>query len=250
MKVAAVEKGGFYWQNLGGSVSEESTVATGNITATTALLVRASGSKAAGDKEMYITFASSNRGELLLPIELTSFTATCKGHSSLVEWTTATENNNDHFELERSYDAINFEKIARVAGAGNSLEPINYAYNDYGVSNGNIYYRLVQVDYDGTRTASEIIAVACNDKADGNPDVMAYPNPFSGELTLVLDNFENRPANIEIYDMLGRLVMQDKADAPQNSYEVTLHLDNLPSATYTIRISTNDFVINRNVVKN
>ena len=106
------------------------------------------------------------------------------------------------------------------------------------------------MDYDGTRTASEIIAAVCTDNADGEPEVMAYPNPFSGELTIVLDNFENRPAHIEVYDMLGRLVYTYKVDAPQNSYQKVLNFSNLAPAAYNIRVSTNDFVINKNVVKN
>ena len=106
-----------------------------------------------------------------------------------------------------------------------------------------------QVDYDGTRTASEIILANCVEPEVGEPDVQAYPNPFSGELTLVLDNFENRPATIEVYDMLGKLVYTYKVDSPQNSYQKVLNLSNLPASTYSIRVSTNDFVINKNVVK-
>ena len=64
------------------------------------------------------------------------------------------------------------------------------------------------------------------------------------------DNFENRPAHIEIFDMLGKLILSEKADSPQNSCEMKLNLGELPPAAYNIRVSTNDFVINRNVVKN
>ena len=196
----------------------------------------------------YFTLGSKDH-ETLLPIELVSFTAQCDGRSSLVEWTTATEKNNDYFSLERSDDAVNFTEIARVAGAGNSIEPIDYSYTDYGIHGGDNYYRLVQVDYDGTRTTSEIIVANCIEPNVGEPDVQAYPNPFNGELTLVLDNFNNRPATIEVYDMLGKLVFMQKADAPQNSYETILNLSNLSPAAYTVRVSTNDFVINKNVVK-
>ncbi|MBQ5571632.1 MAG: T9SS type A sorting domain-containing protein, partial [Bacteroidales bacterium] len=157
--------------------------------------------------------------------------------------------NNDYFSLERSDDAVNFIEIARVAGAGNSIEPIDYSYTDYGIHGGDNYYRLVQVDYDGTRTVSEIVVANCIEPEVGEPDVQAYPNPFSSDLTVVLDNFGNRAATIEVYDMLGKLIYIQKADAPQNSYETILNLSNLPPAAYTVRVSTNDFVINKNVVK-
>ena len=194
------------------------------------------------------TFGSLDN-HTVLPIELTSFIVTCDGRSTLVEWTTATERNNDYFSLERSDDAVNFTEIARVAGAGNSIEPIDYSYTDYGIHGGDNYYRLVQVDYDGTRTASEVIVANCIEPEVGEPDVQAYPNPFCSDLTVVLDNFGNRAATIEVYDMLGKLIYTDKVAAPQNSYETILNLSNLPPAAYTVRVSTNDFVINRNVVK-
>ncbi len=199
--------------------------------------------------DFLITLGSKSKNTVL-PIELTSFTATCDGRSSLVEWSTASERNNDYFSLEHSDDAINFTEIARIAGAGNSIEQLDYSYTDYGIHGGDNYYRLVQVDYDGTRTVSEIVVANCIEPEVGEPDVQAYPNPFNDELTVVLDNFDNRPATIEVYDMLGKLIYTNKIAAPQNSYETILNLSNLPPATYTVRVSTADFVINRQVVKN
>ncbi|MBR3799412.1 MAG: choice-of-anchor J domain-containing protein [Bacteroidales bacterium] len=232
------------WKNIGGHLEmsdENKTITISGVNASR-------GTTRSGSA---ITTFGSKDPSVLLPIELTSFTATCDGRSALVEWTTATEKNNDYFSLERSDDAINFVEVARVAGAGNSIEPIDYAYNDYGIHGGDNYYRLVQVDYDGTRTVSEVIVANCIEpESDGEPEVLAYPNPFNDELTLVLDNFGNRAATIEVYDMLGKLIYTNKVAAPQNSYETILNLSNLPPAAYTVRVSTMDFVINRNVVKN
>lgn len=185
----------------------------------------------------------------LLPIELTSFSAECDGKSSLVEWTTATERNNDHFVLERSDDAINFTEIARVAGVGNSIEPLDYTYTDYDIRNGDNYYRLWQVDYDGTRTASEIIVATCIGETLDAPEVLAYPNPFSGELTVVLENFGNSKARIEVYDMLGCIVKAVDIDSSSQTNAI-FNLSNLPNAAYNIRVRTKDFVINKQVVKN
>ena len=230
------------WKNIGGHL----VMSDGNKTITVSGVNASRGTTRSGS---VITSFGSKSKTIVLPIELTSFTATCDGRSALVEWTTATERNNDYFSLERSDDAINFTEIARVAGAGNSIEQIDYSYTDYGIHGGNNYYRLVQVDYDGTRTASDIIVANCIESEVDEPEVMAYPNPFSGELTLVLDNFSNRAAIIEVYDMLGKLIYTEKASAPQNSYETILNLSNLPSCAYTVRVSTSDFVINKNVVK-
>ena len=229
------------WKNMGGTAAVENSYSELSVSGVTIPATNRSGLKG--------SFGSTD-DETLLPIELLSFTATCDGKSSLVEWTTATERNNDYFVLERSDDAINFNEVARVAGAGNSIEPLDYAYTDYGISGGDNYYRLVQVDYDGTRTVSDIIVVNCIEPEVDEPDVQAYPNPFNDELTVVLDNFGNRPATVEVYDMLGKLIYTNKIAAPQNSYETILNLSNLPPAAYTVRVSTADFVINKNVVKN
>jgi len=186
---------------------------------------------------------------IIMPIELISFSATCNGKSSIVSWTTASERNNDYFILERSADAVNFSEVARLAGAGNSIAQLDYLYTDYGVHGGDNYYRLWQVDYDGTRSVSEIVLDNCQDLEAGDPDVLAYPSPFGGELTIELENFDNRPAIIEINDMLGKLVYMEKVESPQNSYYTVLNLGHLPPAAYNVRVSTADFVINRQVVR-
>ncbi len=235
---------GSCWENIGGGSQHVSVEPSPY--GTISVAVKIPQTRAAYEK--IVTLGSKDHNTVL-PIELTSFSATCDGRSSYVMWTTATEKNNDYFSLERSDDAINFVEIARIAGAGNSIEPLSYSYTDYGVYGGDNYYRLVQVDYDGTRTASEIIVTNCVEASEEEPEVIAYPNPFNSDLTVELENFGDRPASIEVYDVLGRLVYVEKADAPQNSYQTILHLDGLSNSTYTVRVSTADFVINRKVVK-
>lgn len=185
----------------------------------------------------------------ILPIELMSFTAACNGRYVNLEWTTATERNNDYFIVERSDDAINFTEIARVAGAGNSIEQLDYNYTDYSAAGGDNYYRLVQVDYDGTRTASEIVVANCSE-AEGEPDVQVFPNPFHNDLTIHMENFGGTIVSIEVYDMLGRIVMQKTIGVDGSSEETMLQLDNLSNGTYNVRISTKELVINKQVVKN
>ena len=231
------------WKNIGGP-AEALQNSNQTITVSVSSISRSRG----GNFDGIITLGSIDHNTVL-PIELTSFSATCDGHSTLVEWTTATEKNNDYFSLERSDDAINFTEIARIAGAGNSIERLDYSYTDFGVHGGDNYYRLVQVDYDGTRTASEIIVANCSDMPTEEPEVVAYPNPFNSDLTVELENFGDRPARIDVYDVLGRLVYTEEVAASQNDYQTVLHLGGLSDATYTVRVATSDFVINRKVVK-
>lgn len=230
------------WKNIGGTASTEdpyNQISMNNINLT---------ATRAGVGEKTLSFGSIDENTIL-PIELVSFTANCNGRSALIEWTTATEKNNDYFVLERSNDAVNFKEIARIAGAGNSIEPISYAYTDFGVRNGDNYYRLVQFDYDGTSTTSEIIVANCLG-TDGEPEVLAYPNPFGDDLTLRFENFGNIQATVEVYDMLGRMVHTQKVNCSQNDYEVVLRLAGLSDGTYNVRISAKEFVLNRQVIKN
>ena len=184
-----------------------------------------------------------------MPIRLTSFKANCDGTRANIEWETATEHNNDYFLLERSDNATYFNEIARVSGAGNSIEARKYSYTDYNAEDGDVYYRLWQVDYDGTRTASEIIHASCKEDIGGHPDFFVYPNPFSDELSLVLQNFGKHSVSVEVYDMLGRLILFESYETVNGRNEIVLQLGDLQPSAYCIRIRTDGYVLNKQVMK-
>lgn len=230
------------WKNLGGTASTSDPYHLISVSDVDLPATRAGGDKV-------VTFGSIDHNTLL-PIELTAFSAECNGGYAKILWTTATERNNDYFVLERSDDAVNFSELARLAGAGSSINPIDYTYIDNNVHGGDIFYRLVQVDYDGTRSVSEIIAVNCAIDADGEPEMAVYPNPFANDLTLHFENFGDRVALVEVFDMLGRMLVSRKVVCSQNDYEFVLPLGGLPDGAYNVRVSAEDVVINRQVVKN
>ncbi len=97
-------------------------------------------------------------GSAVLPIELTVFTAYKNNNSIEIYWQTATELNNHYFNIERSYNAVDFEIIATITGAGNSSVAIDYYFTD-NTANGNVYYRLKQTDYNGDFSYSDIVSV-------------------------------------------------------------------------------------------
>jgi hypothetical protein len=116
-----------------------------------------------------------------LPIELLSFTAANESNKYvLASWVTASEINNDHFEVERSKDGINFELVGKVAGAGNSNQMLDYSLNDETPFMGISYYRLKQVDFNGNYTYSEMADV----QFDAKQSVSIYPNPNDGNFVL------------------------------------------------------------------
>ncbi|HRH39553.1 MAG TPA: hypothetical protein PK760_14485, partial [Flavobacteriales bacterium] len=96
--------------------------------------------------------------DVLLPIELLSFVASCQGDAALLEWSTASESGNDLFTIERSLDGEHWEAIGTVPGAGYSLETIRYSFRDPDPSALLLYYRLRQTDMDGAFSFSPIAA--------------------------------------------------------------------------------------------
>ncbi|HXA01106.1 MAG TPA: discoidin domain-containing protein [Cytophagaceae bacterium] len=132
------------------------------------------------------------------PVELISFTGKSENKGVQLQWATASEYNSNYFEVLKSSDGIHFNIIGYVntSNKGNTL--INYSYTDNDISSGNSYYKLVTVDFDGTRQESGVISVT-----NGNKKAF-IPNPlFEDETTLIL------PKNIKsveysIVDMLGR----------------------------------------------
>ncbi len=136
-----------------------------------------------------------------LPIKLLSFYAKPVGTYFQLNWSTATEVNNDYFTLEHSKNGTTFEQVAQIKGAGNSSMIINYTTNDFNSYLGNSFYRLRQTDFDGNYTYSDIIL------AKGGRDFTfnVFPNPFQQKVNIYLENelFLNE-AEFVVFDVLGK----------------------------------------------
>lgn len=141
-----------------------------------------------------------------LPIELLSFDATVKENGVLLSWTTATEINNDFFTLERSSDGKLFEPIAQVSGAGNSEIELGYHYIDYPDYFGNVYYRLVQTDFDGTSEAFRPVMIRYQ---SGNKSaVLLFPTSLKAGAFVNMSNCygEVKSFNINMTAISGQSV--------------------------------------------
>jgi len=141
--------------------------------------------------------------EVILPIQLLSFESTCAETNIILQWTTATEINNDFFSLERSADAKNFTKIADIKGAGNSNDVLNYSFTDADPLNGTSYYRLVQNDYNGNTEIFGPVTARCegigdndfhivNINNDGVTPRITYYISTSNTVTICVYNIEDR----------------------------------------------------------
>jgi hypothetical protein len=145
-----------------------------------------------------------------LPVELTEFTArNVRNKDAALAWRTASEKNNDHFDVERSFDGTAFAKIGQVAGHGSTLSPNSYALTDAGVARlatGAVYYRLRQVDTDGTATYSPVRTVAFAQVA--NPAISLFPNPATAATQLDLTELPAGAYQVSVLDATGRTVLR------------------------------------------
>lgn len=174
-----------------------------------------------------------------LPVNLISFEASATESNSVVlNWATAGEINNSFFAIERSTDAINFETIGQVDGAGNTDDLINYRYTDTNPVAGVTYYRLKQVDTNGEFEHSEIKRVYLQALQE-EITWKLYPNPLaSGELLVLEHNgtANATPLSFQILGLDGRRVAHGQYEyRPQ---QIFIDTQGFPAGMYLLRITT------------
>lgn len=120
--------------------------------------------------------------DLVLPVNLVNFSGTKKDGYNSLQWSTASEQNSNYFEVQRSENGTDFSAIAKVTAAGNSSMVKNYQYNDDQISSSApiYYYRLRMVDIDGSGKYSSIIFI----KNSANGLTTVYPNPARNQITI------------------------------------------------------------------
>ncbi|MFN3405342.1 MAG: T9SS type A sorting domain-containing protein [Cytophagaceae bacterium] len=133
------------------------------------------------------------------PVELLSFSGFSSGENALLFWSTAWEKDNRNFIVERSFDGKNYYQIGLVQGKGNSQSVSQYDFTDHNVPSVQAYYRLTQVDYNGTRTYSNIIIVTF--ELTVNAEI--YPNPFSDQIYIKLVIPDGEEVSISVFSVEG-----------------------------------------------
>jgi hypothetical protein len=167
-----------------------------------------------------------------LPIELLEFKAQFVNSYININWKTATELNNDFFTVEKSLDGKQWRKLATLDGAGTSNVPLSYSYDDLGPTRGIQYYRLVQTDFDGTSTTSNIISVHVDENLAG--DFIIHPNPTNDEVTISI-RIDKNSFLVKLVDIHGRIV---KEIPLKNQNEITFSVLDLPRGVYVVEISS------------
>ena len=148
-------------------------------------------------------------------------------------WSTLSENNNSHFNVESSFDGINFKKIGEVAGSGTTSSLKNYEFDDMQPYPGINYYRLQQVDYDNNGEYSNVIEL--NNLKSANTKYKFYPNPTSSIVKYQFTADVNEEIQIEVIDVLGQI--SDAVTYTVNAGLNTIDIDlkNHKNGTYMIR---------------
>lgn len=157
--------------------------------------------------ESFFTLGSSDAINPL-PVTWLAFTGTTDGRHHTLNWATASEINNDFFEIQRSVDGRNFSAIAKIEGSGNSNTRTEYSYTDKMAPVGRVYYRLRQVDFNGDyEYAPEIVTLLRDDAEDAYLDFLLYPNPSAtGSVRLILSDFEAEMVLISVSDLSGQVL--------------------------------------------
>ncbi len=178
----------------------------------------------------------------VLPVEMISFGLEKRTDRIHINWTTATELNNDYFEVQHSSDGAGFMTIGTVKGNGTTDERHDYAFVDSSPFVGANYYRLKQVDYDGTEEIFKT-KVAFFEVED---DLTVFPNPASEEITIYLGKrFSRTNSNIQLIDISGKIIWQKTLKTPE--VLVNSRFSTLEQGIYFVKISNEQYTSTRRV---
>ncbi len=174
----------------------------------------------------------------IVPVEFISFTADVNENNVTLSWTTATETNNQGFEVQRAKTNEGYEVVGVVQGNGTTTEINYYSYIDLEIPDGVYNYRLKQIDFDGSFEYSDVIKVIV-----GTPHIFSlqqnYPNPFNPSTQITYQLAENSNVVLKVYNLLGKeiaVLVDEQKEA--GIHKVNFDASSLPSGVYLYKIET------------
>jgi len=183
----------------------------------------------------------------VVPVEFTSFTANVSGNDVVLNWSTATETNNQGFEVEK-LSGNNWVKIGFIAGHGTTTEIQRYSYTDNIITAGKFSYRLKQIDYNGSFEYSDVVEVEVL-TADNYILSQNYPNPFNPATKISFAVPVSGLTTVKVVDVLGNEVAVLLNEVIQaGSYDLNFTANNLPSGVYFYTLQSGNFTITRKMV--
>ncbi|MEO8230710.1 MAG: T9SS type A sorting domain-containing protein [Ignavibacteriota bacterium] len=183
-----------------------------------------------------------------IPVELVSFSATAKNNNVLLSWVTASELNNQGFEIEKSFNNTNWFIIGFVNGSGTTTNINHYSFFDNEIISDVQYYRLKQIDYDGTYEYSNTIEVEISTPTRFSLE-QNYPNPFNPTTQIKYSIKDAGLVQLKVYDILGKEVANlVKENKEAGFYATKFDASNLPSGVYIYQITTTGFMQARKMI--
>lgn len=177
-----------------------------------------------------------------LPVELASFSSTVNGNDVTLIWSTAIEENNQGFEIQRSVENGIWQRTGSVTGYGNSSAPRQYSFTDKNLATGRYAYRLKQIDYNGSYRYYDLNG----DVTVGTPSsfnlAQNYPNPFNPMTNIELELPVSSVVSLKVYDITGRqvaVIVNGEMSAGYHTLE--FHSSQLSSGTYVYVMTAGDF---------
>jgi hypothetical protein len=176
-------------------------------------------------------------GGYALPVKLLYLTANAVDNSYVkLNWVTASETDNDGFEIERSADGVNFEKIGFVKGHDNSTNEISYGYDDRSVTaNAVYYYRLKQIDNDGKFEHTTIVSAMLLSQQGFVMDELK-PNPASNIVVVNAVAADAQAVNVSVTDMLGRVILTQEWTLSPGLNGTQFDISGLSAGTYSVTV--------------
>lgn len=172
-----------------------------------------------------------------LPVTFQSFNAKLKGKGVELNWQTSCDENSDRFEVEKSTDGINFRVLSTVPSVNNCLT-YNYTYFDSEILGSTTFYRIKQIDKDGTYVYSTISKVTAS--RTKNSSFTLYPNPTENNVNVVLDNSQLGPTIISIFSSDGKLVKQQTLSKTGTFINTLIDINDLKVGSYLIKVYVNN----------
>ena len=185
----------------------------------------------------------------ILPIELTEFNVEYLPEVDEValNWITASERDNDRFEVERSTDGVNFEVIRTVKGAGTTNYETQYYVIDAEPFVGVNYYRLNQFDIDGNSEYSEVRTVNILD--DFYDMLSLFPNPTTGKTEVIFNSYSKGEAFLNVIGADGKVIVNTSVDVERGGNKLNLDLSEQQRGVYIVSITTRDKTYKSRLVK-
>lgn len=183
-----------------------------------------------------------------VPVELTSFNATFHNNTVQLSWSTAAETNNSGFAVERKMQNSDWKQLGFVKGNGTTSTESFYSFSDNNVIPASYYYRLKQVDFNGSIKYSQTVEVDANTISDFSLE-QNYPNPFNPSTKISFSIPRQSIVKLSVYNLLGEKVAEPVNEVKSaGKYNIEFNGNNLSSGTYIYRLETEGYTSSRKMI--